>query len=210
MSKYYVVSGDILPDVLEQVMQARILLQSGKAKRISEAVKMVGISRGTYYKYKDAVFSFNAEQSNRKAIISMILRNEKGTLSKVLSLVSVKQVNVLAINQTIPINGIANVALTLDISDLETIFFDTDREKATLIYSKMLQGIKNDYIEKAFSIYSMIYKNNDEMPSEEYSYYLNKCCINDIICDINKSRKIDRTYFNTYDYLLNNRKFQRK
>ena len=119
MSKYYVVSGDILPDVLEQVMQARILLQSGKAKRISEAVKMVGISRGTYYKYKDAVFSFNAEQSNRKAIISMILRNEKGTLSKVLSLVSVKQVNVLAINQTIPINGIANVALTLDISDVE-------------------------------------------------------------------------------------------
>lgn len=119
MSKYYVVSGDILPDVLEQVMQARILLQSGKAKRISEAVKMVGISRGTYYKYKDAVFSFNAEQSNRKAIISMILRNEKGALSKVLSLVSVKQVNVLAINQTIPINGIANVALTLDISDLE-------------------------------------------------------------------------------------------
>lgn len=119
MSKYYVVSGDILPDVLEQVMQARILLQSGKARRISEAVKMVGISRGTYYKYKDAVFSFNAEQSNRKAIISMILRNEKGTLSKVLSLVSVKQVNVLAINQTIPINGIANVALTLDISDLE-------------------------------------------------------------------------------------------
>lgn len=119
MSKYYVVSGDILPDVLEQAMQARILLQSGKAKRISEAVKMVGISRGTYYKYKDAVFSFNAEQSNRKAIISMILRNEKGTLSKVLSLVSVKQVNVLAINQTIPINGIANVALTLDISDLE-------------------------------------------------------------------------------------------
>ena len=119
MSKFYVVSGDILPDVLEQGMQARILLQSGKAKRISEAVKMVGISRGTYYKYKDAVFSFNAEQSNRKAIISMILRNEKGTLSKVLSLVSVKQVNVLAINQTIPINGIANVALTLDISDLE-------------------------------------------------------------------------------------------
>ena len=119
MSKFYVVSGDILPDVLEQVMQARILLQSGKAKRISEAVKMVGISRCTYYKYKDAVFAFNAEQSNRKAIISMILRNEKGTLSKVLSLVSVKQVNVLAINQTIPINGIANVALTLDISDLE-------------------------------------------------------------------------------------------
>lgn len=119
MSKFYVVSSDILPEVLEQVMRARTLLESGKAKRISEAVKMVGISRGTYYKYKDAVFSFNEDQSNRKAIVSMILHNEKGALSKVLSLVSVKQVNVLSINQTIPINGIANVTLTLDVSELE-------------------------------------------------------------------------------------------
>jgi chorismate mutase len=119
MSKFYVVSSDILPEVLEQVIQARVLLQSGQAKRISEAVKMVGISRGTYYKYKDAVFSFSADQSNRKAIISMILRNEKGALSKVLSLISAKQVNIMAINQTIPINGIASVTLTLDISELE-------------------------------------------------------------------------------------------
>ena len=59
MSKYYVVSSDILPDVLEKVIEARNLLQSGKVKRISEAVKAVGVSRGTYYKYKDAVFSFN-------------------------------------------------------------------------------------------------------------------------------------------------------
>ncbi len=119
MSKFYVVSSDILPEVLEQVIDARVLLQSGKAKRISEAVKMVGISRGTYYKYKDAVFSFSSDQSNRKAIISMILRNEKGALSKVLSLISAKQVNIMAINQTIPINGIASVTLTLDISELE-------------------------------------------------------------------------------------------
>lgn len=55
MSKFYVVSSDILPEVLEKVMEARTLLQSGKAKRISEAVKAVGISRGTYYKYKDVV-----------------------------------------------------------------------------------------------------------------------------------------------------------
>lgn len=119
MSKFFVVSSDILPEVLEKVIEARTLLQSGKVKRISEAVKEVGISRGTFYKYKDAVFSFNQDQSKRKAVVSMILKNEKGALSKVLSLVSVKQVNVLAINQTIPINGIHNISLTLDISELE-------------------------------------------------------------------------------------------
>ena len=119
MSKFFVVSSDILPDVLEKVIEARTLLHTGKVKRISEAVKQVGISRGTYYKYKDAVFAYNTEQSKRKAIISMVLKNERGVLSKVLSLVSIKQANILAINQTIPINGIHNVSLTLDISDLE-------------------------------------------------------------------------------------------
>ena len=119
MSKFFVVSSDILPEVLEKVIEARTLLISGKAKRISEAVKEVGISRGTFYKYKDAVFSFDQDQSSRNAVVSMIIKNEKGALSKVLSLVSVKQVNVLAINQTIPINGIHNLSLTLDITDLE-------------------------------------------------------------------------------------------
>ena len=109
MSKFYVVSSEILPEVLEKVIEARSLLQKGKVKRISEAVKMVGISRGTYYKYKDTVFSFDQEQSRRKAVISMILRSETGSLSKVINLLSSQQINILAINQTIPINGVHNV-----------------------------------------------------------------------------------------------------
>ena len=119
MSKYYVVSSDILPDVLEQVIEARNLLESGKVKRISEAVKVVGISRGTYYKYKDAVYAFNQEQTRRKAVITMVISSEKGSLSKVLNLVSAKGANVLVINQTVPINGIHTLSLTLDINDME-------------------------------------------------------------------------------------------
>lgn len=119
MSKFYIVSSEILPEVLEKVMQAQKLLQTGKVKRISEAVKEVGISRGTFYKYKDAVFSCNDERSRRKAIVTMILKNEKGALSQVLALISSNQVNILATNQSVPINGVASVTLTLDISDLE-------------------------------------------------------------------------------------------
>ena len=78
MSKYYVVSSEILPEVLDKVMEAQTLLQSGQARRISEAVKKVGISRGTFYKYKDAVFSFNQDSSKRKAIFTIILKNETG------------------------------------------------------------------------------------------------------------------------------------
>ena len=119
MSKFYVVSSEILPEVLEKVIEARSLLQKGKVKLISEAVKMVGISRGTYYKYKDTVFSFDQEQSRRKAVISMILRSETGSLSKVINLLSSQQINILAINQTIPINGVHNVSFTLDVAEME-------------------------------------------------------------------------------------------
>ena len=119
MSKFYVVSSEILPEELEKVIEARSLLQKGKVKRISEAVKMVGISRGTYYKYKDTVFSFDQEQSRRKAVISMILRSETGSLSKVINLLSSQQINILAINQTIPINGVHNVSFTLDVAEME-------------------------------------------------------------------------------------------
>ena len=117
MSKFFVVSSDILPDVLEKVIEARNLLQSGKVKRISEAVKAVGVSRGTYY--KDAVFSFNQEESRRKAVITMVISEEAGSLSQVLNLVAQRKGNILAINQTIPINGIHTLSLTLDIHNME-------------------------------------------------------------------------------------------
>lgn len=82
MSKFFVVSSDILPEVLEKVIEARTLLISGKAKRISEAVKEVGISRGTFYKYKDAVFSFDQDQSRRNAVVSMIIKMKRELCQK--------------------------------------------------------------------------------------------------------------------------------
>lgn len=119
MSRFFVVSSDILPEVLEKVMQAQILLQTGEASRISEAVKQVGISRGTFYKYKDAVFAFNEEANRRKAILSLVVQDVKGILSRILGVIAASNVNVLAINQTIPLNHISNVSLTLDITDLD-------------------------------------------------------------------------------------------
>ncbi|MCF0245290.1 MAG: ACT domain-containing protein [Ileibacterium sp.] len=119
MSKYYVVSGDILPEVLEKVMEAQALLADGSADRISDAVKMVGISRGTYYKYKDALFPFAENTNNRKAIITMVVQDKKGALSSILAMIANKNCNVVAINQTMPLNRITNVVLTLDVTDLD-------------------------------------------------------------------------------------------
>ena len=118
LKKYLIVSKKILPDVYEKVIEARNLINTGSVKGISDAVKTVGISRSTYYKYKDYVFSPSENSIGRKAVISMMLRHEKGVLSSVLNTMSSENVNILTINQSIPINGKASVNLSLDISDI--------------------------------------------------------------------------------------------
>ncbi|HHZ02029.1 MAG TPA: ACT domain-containing protein [Tissierellia bacterium] len=118
MKNYLIVSKKILPDVYEKVIEARNLINQGKVKGISEAVKIVGISRSTYYKYKDYVFSPDENSIGRKAVISMMLKHEKGVLSAVLNHLSQVHANILTINQSIPINGKASVSISLDVSDI--------------------------------------------------------------------------------------------
>ena len=118
MEKYYIVDSSILPESFEKVIEARNLLETKKVHNVSEAVKVVGISRGTYYKYKDLVFKPDEKRNERKAVISMMLKHQQGTLSKVLVDISELNASILTINQNIPIHNIATVVISLDISHL--------------------------------------------------------------------------------------------
>ncbi|MQS53582.1 ACT domain-containing protein [Companilactobacillus mishanensis] len=118
MEKYYIVDGSILPETYDKVIRARQLLECGKVHQVSDAVKVVGISRGTYYKYKGLVFLPEENRTTRKALISLMLEHEQGLLSKVLLLLSDSNASVLTINQNIPIHDLASVVLSFDISHL--------------------------------------------------------------------------------------------
>lgn len=135
LKKYLIVSKKILPDVYEKVIEARNLINNGSVKGISEAVKNVGISRSTYYKYKDYVFSPSENSIGRKAVITMMLRHEKGVLSNVLNYLSAVNANILTINQSIPINGKASVSVSLDISDI------TQSVDDMIIETKKIKGV---------------------------------------------------------------------
>lgn len=114
---FLIVNKEILPDYYDKVIQARNYVAGGMG--ISDAVKKVGISRSTYYKYKDYIFSPSENTRNgRKAIISLLLKDEKGILSEVLNDLSLVNANILQITQTIPVNGKANVNMALDVMDL--------------------------------------------------------------------------------------------
>ena len=117
--QYLIVNTKILPDFYAKVVEARDLVEQHKVKGVSEAVQRVGISRSTYYKYKDSIFSFSENARGRKAVLSMILTHQQGVLSEVLNELAAQHTSVLTINQSIPIHYQASVRLSLDISDLE-------------------------------------------------------------------------------------------
>ena len=50
LENFLIVNKEILPDYYEKVVEARNMINEGRVKGISEAVKQVGISRSTYYK----------------------------------------------------------------------------------------------------------------------------------------------------------------
>ncbi|HOG01755.1 MAG TPA: ACT domain-containing protein [Clostridia bacterium] len=124
-SEYLIVHKSALPECYEKVVEARELLRRGAAREVSEAVKMVGISRSTFYKYKDLVFTPGESASCRRAIFSMLLSHERGVLGRVLNSLSDMGANVLTIMQNPPMGERANVVISVDISDLDRSIEET-------------------------------------------------------------------------------------
>ena len=115
---YYVVKQKAVPEVLLKVVEAKRLLESEKVLTIQEAVERVGISRGSFYKYKDDIFPFHENARGTTITLTFQMDDEPGLLSDVLRIIAEFGANILTIHQSIPINGRA--ALSLSIQILET------------------------------------------------------------------------------------------
>ncbi len=111
---YLIIHKSVLPDYYEKVLEARRLLESGKIREVSEAVRRVGISRSTYYKYKDYVFEPAETTGGRKAVLELMLDHQPGVLSSVLSRLFGAGANILTITQSLPVLGKASVTLSID------------------------------------------------------------------------------------------------
>ncbi len=120
LDNYLIIHKSILPEYYEKVLQARRLLEEGKVHEVSQAVKEAGISRSTYYKYKDFILEPTDIAGGRKAVLSMMLTHEQGVLSGLLMAISQVGCSVLTITQSLPIRGKASVTMVLDISSMKT------------------------------------------------------------------------------------------
>lgn len=114
--RYYLVREDILPEGVLKTVQAKELLARGEVKTIHDAVEQVGLSRSAFYKYKDGIHPLNKLERDRIVTISMDLEHRSGILSRVLSMIANLEGNVLTIHQTIPLQGMANVVISVETS----------------------------------------------------------------------------------------------
>ncbi|HJA32199.1 MAG: ACT domain-containing protein [Clostridiales bacterium] len=114
-TRYYVVKKKAVPEVLLKVVEAKRLLESEKVATIQDAVDAVGISRSSFYKYKDDIFPFHDNSQGRTITLSLQIEDEPGLLSDVLKVIAQFGANILTIHQSIPINGIASLSVSVQV-----------------------------------------------------------------------------------------------
>ncbi|WP_440972315.1 ACT domain-containing protein [Marinococcus luteus] len=138
MDHFYLVREDLLTDAMQKTLEAKALLESGKVHKVAEAVQHVDLSRSAFYKYRDAIFPFHTMIQEQIITLSIQLADRSGSLSELLRIVAAANSNVLTINQTIPLQGRANITLTVDTSALSLEIRD---------FVRKIQGM--EFVEKA-------------------------------------------------------------
>ena len=114
-ASYYVVKQKAVPEVLLKVVEAKRLLESEKVATVQEAVDLVDISRSSFYKYKDDIFPFHDNAQGRTITLTFQMDDEPGLLSDVLKIIADFKANILTIHQSIPINGIASLSISVQV-----------------------------------------------------------------------------------------------
>ncbi|MFR7479360.1 MAG: ACT domain-containing protein, partial [Acutalibacteraceae bacterium] len=118
-ASYLLVDASSLPDVYGKVLQVKQLLANREASSTSEAVRMVGISRSVFYKYKDAVFPYNKKQSSQILTIQAVLLDRPGVLMALMAVFYDVGANILTINQNIPVDGRALISVSARTESME-------------------------------------------------------------------------------------------
>ncbi|NTV90890.1 MAG: ACT domain-containing protein [Clostridiales bacterium] len=119
-SNYLLVDSTVLPEVYSKVLEAKKILSKGRIKTVNEAVKQVGISRSAFYKYKDFVMPFYETSRGKVITLFFVVEDFSGILAGIINKIAHAKANIITINQNIPINGLADVTISIETSDMNT------------------------------------------------------------------------------------------
>ena len=129
--KYFLVKEKAVPEILLKVVEAKKLLESEKVMTIQEATDVVGISRSSFYKYKDDILPFYDNTKGKTVTFVLQMDDEQGLLSDLLRIVAVYKANILTIYQSIPVNSIATLTISVEVrSDTGSLSAMTEEMEA--------------------------------------------------------------------------------
>lgn len=114
-SRYFVLTQKAVPEVLLKVVEVKRMLETERGLSVQEATERVGISRSSFYKYKDDIAPFHDQAKGKTVTFVLQMEDEPGLLSMVLSIVAEYSANILTIHQSIPINGVASLTMSLEV-----------------------------------------------------------------------------------------------
>ena len=114
-TQYFVVREKAVPEVLLKVVEAKRLIETKKVDTVQEAADQVGISRSSFYKYKDDIFPFHENVRGKTVNFIISMKDEPGLLSDVLKIVADYGANIMTIHQSIPVDGMATTSFSVEI-----------------------------------------------------------------------------------------------
>lgn len=133
---YYLIKKSAVPEVLRKVVEVSKMLASGRAKTVNEAASAVGISRSTYYKYADAVEEFHDSARDTTLTLFAEINDETGLLADMLGIIADSRANILTIHQSIPLNGVASLSISIQILE------NTDNVSTMVSRLESLDGVR--------------------------------------------------------------------
>ena len=116
--KYFIVEAAALPEIFRKVAEAKRMLETGETDKVNVATRTVGISRSAFYKYRDSIAPLQNMMAGRIITYQLMLKDEAGVLSAILSIFANSGANILTINQSIPAGGRAMVTISAETGNL--------------------------------------------------------------------------------------------
>lgn len=113
-NRFLLVSEDVCPAIFSKVVQAKKLLTLYKDKPLTEILKQVDISRSAFYKYKDKVFIYDKIPHSKVSSLYFVVDDFSGILAAIIGEIALAKANILTINQNVPLNGLADVIISVD------------------------------------------------------------------------------------------------
>lgn len=137
---YLIVDYDVAPEVFKKVIEAKLMLESGRYKSVNEVLERIDLSRTAFYKYKNHIYSSGQSQTESIATLAFTLEDVTGILSEILAHFAKMGISVLTINQNIPVNGIANITISLRLNETD---FEMDK---TIEQLKKIKGVNKVHL----------------------------------------------------------------